>query len=218
MSKTMNQVEQNYGITEKEMLVIIQAIKEWRKYLKGTQRKVKIVTDHKNLEYFKHAKITNRRQARWALEIQNIPYQIEYRKGKNNIGADALTRRKDQTTLEERKIFLNELSLEKAKEQGYHSRLNIVQVTEEEGKWKYKRKPIIETYEDKQRILYECHNDKIAGHPEVKKTLHKVKEVAFWDTMIRDVRKYVLECDTCQRERLNRKLGIGQEILRPEEI
>ena len=36
MSKIMNQAEQNYGVTEKEMLVIIQAVKKWRKYLEET--------------------------------------------------------------------------------------------------------------------------------------------------------------------------------------
>ena len=33
MSKIMNSVEQNYTISEKEMLTVIQTIKKWRKYL-----------------------------------------------------------------------------------------------------------------------------------------------------------------------------------------
>ena len=65
----MTTTKQNYGITEKEMLVIVQGIKQWRKYFEGIRRTVTIITDHKNLEYFKNAKITNRRQTRWILEI-----------------------------------------------------------------------------------------------------------------------------------------------------
>ena len=64
MSKKMTSAEQNSTITEKEMLAIIQAVKEWRKYFKGFKTRAKIITDHKNLTYFQEAKITNRRQAR----------------------------------------------------------------------------------------------------------------------------------------------------------
>ena len=64
MSKKMTSAEQNYTITEKEMLAIIQAVKEWRMYLEGSKTRAEIITDHKNLTYFQEAKITNRRQAR----------------------------------------------------------------------------------------------------------------------------------------------------------
>ena len=49
MSKKMTSAEQNYTITEKEMLAIIQAVKEWRKYLERSKTRAKIITDHKNL-------------------------------------------------------------------------------------------------------------------------------------------------------------------------
>ena len=68
MLKKMTSAEQNYTITENKMLAIIQAVKEWRKYLEGLKTRAKIITDHKNLTYFQEAKITNRQQARWALE------------------------------------------------------------------------------------------------------------------------------------------------------
>ena len=89
---------------------------------------MKIITDYKNLEYFKHVRITNRRQTRWTLEIQDILYQIEYRKEKNNVGTDVLIRRENKTSLKENKIFLNTLTLEKVKHQGFHSRMNVIQL------------------------------------------------------------------------------------------
>ena len=64
MSKKMTSAEQNYTITKKEMLAIIQAVKEWRKYLKGSKTRAKIITNHKNLTYFQEARIINRQQAR----------------------------------------------------------------------------------------------------------------------------------------------------------
>ena len=52
MSKSLSAVERNYEIHDKEMLVIIQALKEWRHFTEGTQHEVEIWTDHRNLEYF----------------------------------------------------------------------------------------------------------------------------------------------------------------------
>jgi RNase H-like domain found in reverse transcriptase len=49
-SKSLNAVERNYEIHDKEMLVIIHALEEWRYFLEGVQHKMEIWTDHKNLE------------------------------------------------------------------------------------------------------------------------------------------------------------------------
>jgi hypothetical protein len=51
-SKNLNNIQQNYMIHNKEMLVIIQALEEWRHFLEGVQHPVEIWMDHKNLEYF----------------------------------------------------------------------------------------------------------------------------------------------------------------------
>ena len=45
-------------------MAIIQAVKEWRKYLEGSKTRAKIITDYKNLTYFQKAKITIRQQAK----------------------------------------------------------------------------------------------------------------------------------------------------------
>ena len=62
-SKFLFEVECNYEIYDKEILVVIQALKKWRYFLKGTKILVEIWTDHKNLEYFIIAKKFNNRQA-----------------------------------------------------------------------------------------------------------------------------------------------------------
>jgi hypothetical protein len=61
-SKSLNMVEQNYEIHNKE-LAIIWALEEWRHFLEGAQQKFEVWTDHKNLEYFMSAKKLNWRQA-----------------------------------------------------------------------------------------------------------------------------------------------------------
>ena len=134
MSKKMTSAKQNYTITEKEMVAIIQAVKEWRKYPKRSKTRAKIITDHKNLTYFQEAKITNRQQARWALEIQDVPYHITYRKGEGNVVADALLRKEDNTEpLELRPIFFQNMALEKVKRKSYHPHYNVARLEEMNG-------------------------------------------------------------------------------------
>jgi chloramphenicol 3-O-phosphotransferase len=66
-SKSLNDVQRNYVIHNKEMLVIVRALEEWRHFLKGAQHPVEIWMDHKNLEYFQKSQKLNRWQARWSL-------------------------------------------------------------------------------------------------------------------------------------------------------
>ena len=69
LSKSLNKMERNYEIHDKEMLVIIRRLEAWRHLLEGAQFKFEIWTDHKNLEYFMKAQKLNRRQAQWALYL-----------------------------------------------------------------------------------------------------------------------------------------------------
>ena len=52
-SATFSPAERNYDIYDRELLAVIQALKEWRHYLTGTEHPVTVITDHKNLGYFK---------------------------------------------------------------------------------------------------------------------------------------------------------------------
>ena len=52
-SATFSPAERNYDIYDRELLAIIQALKEWWHYLTRTKHPVVIITDHKNLGYFK---------------------------------------------------------------------------------------------------------------------------------------------------------------------
>ena len=52
-SATFSPTERNYDIYDREILAVIQALKEWRHYLTGTEHPVTVIMDHKNLGYFK---------------------------------------------------------------------------------------------------------------------------------------------------------------------
>jgi len=52
LSRTMQPVQQNYEIYDKELLAIVEALAKWRQYLLDAVETFKIWTDHKNLKYF----------------------------------------------------------------------------------------------------------------------------------------------------------------------
>ena len=63
-SKSLNEIERNYEIHDKEMLAVIRELENWRHLLESTKFKFEVWTDYKNLEYFIKTQKLNRRQAR----------------------------------------------------------------------------------------------------------------------------------------------------------
>jgi hypothetical protein len=48
-SKTLNNVERNYDVHDRELLSIMRAITDWRRYILGASTPVNILSDHQNL-------------------------------------------------------------------------------------------------------------------------------------------------------------------------
>ena len=94
-SRSMSPAELNYKIYDKVLLAIHAAFKEWRSYLEGATHTVKVVTDHKNLEYFSTTKLLTHRQARWSEFLSAFNYTVFYRPGRLGGKPDVLTRRSD---------------------------------------------------------------------------------------------------------------------------
>ena len=68
-SESMVEAERNYEIYDKEMLAVIRGLEDWRHYLEGLPELFTIVTDHRNLEYWRTAQNLTQRQARWSLYL-----------------------------------------------------------------------------------------------------------------------------------------------------
>ena len=75
---------------EKEMLAIVKAIKKWCPYLLG--KPFTFRTNQKSLKYLLEQRITTPVQTRWLPKILGYNYEIEYKKGAENQGADSLSR------------------------------------------------------------------------------------------------------------------------------
>lgn len=95
MSKGFTGAEINYDTHDKELLAILKAFEEWRIHLEDTKDPVTVLTDHRNLEYWKKAVTFNRRHQRWHLLMAAYNFIIQYRPGKQSEKPDALSRRAD---------------------------------------------------------------------------------------------------------------------------
>ena len=86
-SKTMDQAQRNYSVTDKELLGVVKSREHFRRYLFG--KKFILRTNHKALIYLANASDPSSRMLRWGLKMQE--YQIEHIQGELN-GADSLSR------------------------------------------------------------------------------------------------------------------------------
>jgi reverse transcriptase-like protein/integrase-like protein/chromodomain-containing protein/p58 integrase-like protein len=95
ISKTFSPAERNYEIYDRELLAIIRALEEWRHYIQGSAHTTIVLSDHKNLTYYREAKKLNRRQARWSLYLSEFDVKLVHTPGNKMIQSDALSRRPD---------------------------------------------------------------------------------------------------------------------------
>lgn len=90
ISRTLKAPERNYHTTELELLAIVFACKKFRNHILGYP--IKVLTDHKALEFLKQCQLLNARLTRWSISLQEFNLEIIHVPGKENIGADTLTR------------------------------------------------------------------------------------------------------------------------------
>ncbi|GKF50740.1 putative reverse transcriptase domain-containing protein, partial [Tanacetum coccineum] len=90
-SRQMRIHEKNYNTHDLELRAIVFVLKTWRHYLYGT--KSVIYTDHKSLQHIFNQKDLNMHQRRWIELFSDYDYEIRYHPGKENVMADALSRK-----------------------------------------------------------------------------------------------------------------------------
>jgi len=90
-SRTLPKAERNYCVTRKELLAVVEFVKQFRHYMQGP--KFRIRTDHAPLRSVLQVKESEGQLARWIEFMSSFSYEIEYRVGQRHQSADALSRR-----------------------------------------------------------------------------------------------------------------------------
>lgn len=76
---------------ERELIGLVMAVKHWRPYLWG--RAFIIRSDHYSLKYILDQRLSTIPQHQWVSKLLGYDFSVEYKPGKQNIVADALSHR-----------------------------------------------------------------------------------------------------------------------------
>src|SRR5262249_57168422 len=90
-SEKLNGAKLNYSTYDKELYALVRALETWQHYL--LPKEFVIHTDHESLCHLKGQGKLNKRHAKWVEFVESFPYVIQYKQGKDNIVANALSRR-----------------------------------------------------------------------------------------------------------------------------
>jgi transposase InsO family protein len=219
-------------IYEKEMMAILHALKKWCPYLIGRHFKVK--TDHDSLKYFLEQRLSSEEQQKWVTKILGYDFEILYKKGKQNVVADALSRKDEDV-----EAFLCAISIiqpdwiiEARDEWKNDEKVwTLIQRLQQDSSasdtftWKndslwYKdHLYLCKNSQLKQKVLLELHTSPVGGHSGFLKTYHRVKKDFFWDGLKTDVQRFVAECLVFQQNKVEtiKTLGLLQPLSIPSQ-
>ncbi|GJZ80944.1 reverse transcriptase domain-containing protein [Tanacetum coccineum] len=89
-SKTLNNAQEHYTTTEKELLAVVFSFDKFRPYL--VLSKTIVYTDHSALKYLFSKQDTKPRFIRWVLLLQGFDIEIKDKRGAENLAVDHLSR------------------------------------------------------------------------------------------------------------------------------
>lgn len=233
-SKTMTPTEQAYPIQDQELLAVIHSLQDNEQALWGTE--FVVLTDHHALVYFNSKRLLSTRQIRWSQYLANFDITWRYRPGKENVAADALSRKTaDNPTVRARERVERTRALIPANHkviaaveadgdapQGFELADLVVIENEAQGLGKHDGKVIVpETTADgktflRTALIREVHGPKIYGHGGVNKTVKHLQPYWFWEQMKKTVGQYIRNCRECQRNKARHDKTPG--LLQPLEI
>jgi hypothetical protein len=229
-SKTFIAAERNYDIYDRELLAVILALTEWKQYLQGTTHPVTIITDHKNLSYIKDPRKLSRRQARWALFLQDFDIVWKVLPGTKMAPADALSRRdyvdtsldNVDTAIVPSPAIINALDLSLVRyihsssasdplvlraiqnlsqETPLFPRSALADWTFDNGNLYYKHRLYVPP-SARSQILHSIHSSPLSGHLGRFRTKAIVERDFWWPGLSTFVTSFVTGCAVCQQNKV----------------
>ncbi|KAD4180155.1 hypothetical protein E3N88_28746 [Mikania micrantha] len=212
---------------DRELLALVLAVQKWNHYLMG--RHFFIKTDHYTLKFLLEQRVTTIEQQRLLLKLMPYDFSIVHRAGKENKGADALSRRPFTAQLCAL-LLPKSLTLSDIR-QALHIdpyTLALIQKLEADSSsvphftWVdqlllYKGRIVVPADPSiRNNILRETHATPMGGHGGFLKTYKRVSLQFFWPKLKQDVRTYVQECLICQQQKYETLAQAG--LLQPLRI
>nr|GEW95345.1 putative reverse transcriptase domain-containing protein [Tanacetum cinerariifolium] len=164
-SRQLKVYEKNYTTHDLKLSAVVFALKMWRHYLYGT--KYVVFTNHKSLQHILDQKELMRQQC-WLELLSDYDCEIRYHPGKENVVADALSRKERSKPLRVRALVMTiglnlpkqilSAQLEARKEENFIN-------------------------EDLALIMHESHKSKYSIHPGSDKMYQDLKKLYCWPNM-----------------------------------
>ncbi|KAK8779210.1 hypothetical protein V5799_019450 [Amblyomma americanum] len=207
-------------------------------YLRGGPR-FTVYTDNFSLSYLVKKGATNRRFARWTLDLAEYDFDVKHRPGRQNAAADALSRQTVEAEHSDNEVTRNDLAC-LAVIVSKHGRIRELQECDPEcQKFRAEAGTSNSSYEVEDDILLKksiergrvCrrvvvpaalrssvmavfHDDN--GHLGSEKTKTLVQRKYWWPSIAKDIRRYIESCHTCQA--VNSRTTRAEGCLNPREI
>ncbi|KAL4590109.1 hypothetical protein LXL04_003029 [Taraxacum kok-saghyz] len=196
---------------EKEIMALALSIQHWRPYLLG--RSFTVFTDQKSLRHLLEQRITTSDQQNWLFKLIGYQFSIAYKPDHENRAADALSRIHEGTellTMVSGPTWLDRKNLLEgydADPQIQHMISNLTanplsypKFSLVDNRLYYKHKLVIHSSSPwVARLLNEFHCSPTGGHSGFYRTYKRISVNIYWFGMTKSVKRFVQECDTCQR-------------------
>ena len=213
-STTLTPAERNYDIYDLKLLAIVKSLRHWRPLLAGSPHKIKVYSDHMNLQYWRDLQKISRRVARKVLELVDYDIEIHHLKGSANGQADALSRQPDFDQGEGDNegvvvlpdaLFARSTRLEeKQDEDVISSWVDPHQLKKIDGVWQKDGRMVVTAKSPYTKQLIHDHHDlPVHGHPGISRTTDLLQRRYWWPRLWQDVIQYVWGCAECQRHKIN---------------
>lgn len=201
---------------EKELLALMTAVTKWNHYLNGSKFIIK--TDHASLKHLKEQRLSNILQQKWLIKLMGHDYTIEYKKGKENKAADALSRQFETTSQEESSLNAVSTHIKSSWVEevisSYEGDSDTQQLLSQtillpdidadfsvkDGMLRYQGRIWVgKNGNIKTRILEAIHNTSIGGHSGIQASYKKAKTLFYWPGMRQDFQDFINACEVCRK-------------------
>jgi len=198
-SRRLIAAKENYSATEKECLAIVWVIRKLRCYLEGYR--FEVITDHLALKWLNSIDSPTGRIARLSLKLQQYQFDAQYRRGYQNIVADALRRQPLDV--------IHRIQEDAPENTWYQRMLKLVQekpedfpdyVYENEQLYRHIRSrpddeesvpgKLCVAKEHRPRVLLECHDQPTAGHLGIRPRPRKASSPPMARTTVPPLRRH----------------------------
>jgi hypothetical protein len=229
LSKPLSASHQQLSIYDKEFLALLMAVERWRPYLQRGEFIIR--TDHHSLSYLDDQQLQSPLQRKAMAKLMGLQFRISYRKGSENLAADALSRvghlMSIQACTEIKPAWLQEVLNTYVTDLDAQRRLTELAVISPDnqgyaltnGLIRYRGRVWVGANSALQtKLIAALHASAIGGHSGVEVTFQRLKGLFAWSGMKTSVQAFVKQCDVCQHAKhLNQHpQGLLQPLPVPE--